>query len=58
MKVQSNGSTSIDASSEEVLAGVREIVGQQMGISGETIREDHSLENDLGCDSNSRAGVS
>lgn len=57
MNVPSNANPSAEASCDDVLAGVREIVGQQMGIPPETIREDHSLENDLGCDSLDRVEI-
>ena len=34
-----------------VLADVRRIVGEQMAIDPDQIRETHHLENDVGCDS-------
>lgn len=57
MNVQNNGSTSADTSCDDVLQDVIRIVGEQMGIGPETIREDHSLENDLGCDSLDRVEI-
>lgn len=39
------------ASREQVLEGVKEVVGEQMGIAADRIRAEDLLENDLGCDS-------
>ena len=36
---------------EQVIEGVKEVVGEHMGIPVEQIRDDDALENDLGCDS-------
>ncbi len=36
---------------EQVVAGVKQVVGEQMGIPVERIRDGDALENDLGCDS-------
>jgi acyl carrier protein len=38
-------------SRDQVLDGVRKIVGEQMGMPPENIRETDALEADLGCDS-------
>jgi len=51
MSVESNLSSRICPSRDQVLADVKRIVGEQVGTAPEKIRETHELINDLGCDS-------
>jgi acyl carrier protein len=51
MPVESDLTTSTQRSREQVLEDVKRIVGQQMGIAPESIRETDDLYNDLACDS-------
>ena len=51
MSIQSNASGQIGFSRDQVLAAVKQIVGEQMDIAPEQIQETDDLFNDLGCDS-------
>jgi acyl carrier protein len=51
MAVGSEKPDTLHPSREGVLRGVKQIVGQHMGIAPETIREGDALLADLGCDS-------
>ena len=51
MQVESNLSSGTRPSRDQVLADVKQIVGEQMAIPPERIRESHTLVEDLGCDS-------
>ena len=51
MSIQSNASGQIGLSRDQVLAVVKQIVGEQMDIAPEQIQETDDLFNDLGCDS-------
>jgi acyl carrier protein len=44
-------SISTSLNREEVLEAVKQIVAENATVSAENIREEHHLENDLGCDS-------
>ncbi len=44
-------------SRQKVLAEVKQIVSDELGVALETIREDHRLEEDLGCDSLGRVEI-
>lgn len=51
MSIESNPSGRIGFSREQVLAEVKQIVGEQLGTAPENIREADDLINDLNCDS-------
>jgi acyl carrier protein len=51
VQVESNVSRGTRPSRDQVLADVKQIIGEQMAIPPEKIRESHTLVEDLGCDS-------
>ncbi len=51
MSIDSNPTSGIQPTRDQVLAEVKRIVADQMGIAPEKIRESDQLINDLGCDS-------
>jgi acyl carrier protein len=51
MSVRSDSNSGIQPTRDQVLAEVKRIVGDQMGIAPEKIRQRDQLINDLGCDS-------
>ena len=51
MQVESNLSSGTRPSRDQVLADVKQIVGEQVAIPPEKIGESHTLVEDLGCDS-------
>lgn len=51
MPIESSPSTSTRLSRDQVLQDVRRIVGEYTETAPEAIREENSLEVDLGCDS-------
>ena len=51
MQVESNLSSGTRPSRDQVLADVKQIIGEQMAIPPERIRQSNTLIEDLGCDS-------
>ena len=51
MQVDRELSEGVTPSRDHVLEDVKRIVGEQMGIAPEKIRESDDLESDIGCDS-------
>ncbi len=51
MSVETNSSRALRPSRDQVLADVKQIVAEELGITAEGIEESHKLVADLGCDS-------
>ena len=51
MSANSNLSSGVRPTRDQVLGDVKQIVGEHMGIAPDDIREGDHLVNDLGCDS-------
>jgi acyl carrier protein len=51
MQVERELPGGIRLSRDEVLRGVKQVVGEQMGIAPHDVQETHDLFDDIGCDS-------